>query len=237
MTEADRAAEVAMRRMIEAMFPAHGIIGEEFGSVRETAEYVWVLDPIDGTRAFIAAPVRPCEGLAHCIHPHLSLPSLVQESYSVSGGQLNGRFEGQGVGCADVGTPHNCGGGGDHWEWGAQLGPQTLSSRALHKLTFHHARGREGPLGVGGTARRNGVRTHCHQPAASREGRSPANGESLFRNQGDGSDSDQGDRNASNQGDGNDSEEEGRGVRASTATRRQRSLHSSPSLPPYCNTI
>lgn len=54
VTEADRAAEVAMRRMIEKTFPAHGIIGEEFGSVRAEADYVWVLDPIDGTRAFIS---------------------------------------------------------------------------------------------------------------------------------------------------------------------------------------
>ena len=54
VTEADRAAEVAMRRMIEAQFPAHGIIGEEFGSIRADAEYVWVLDPIDGTKAFIS---------------------------------------------------------------------------------------------------------------------------------------------------------------------------------------
>ena len=54
VTEADRAAEVVMRGMIEATFPGHGIIGEEFGSARETAEYVWVLDPIDGTKAFIS---------------------------------------------------------------------------------------------------------------------------------------------------------------------------------------
>lgn len=54
VTEADRAAEAAMRRMIESQFPAHGIIGEEFGSKRPDAEYVWVLDPIDGTKAFIS---------------------------------------------------------------------------------------------------------------------------------------------------------------------------------------
>lgn len=54
VTEADRAAEVAMRRMIESTFPNHGIIGEEFGSIRADAEYVWVLDPIDGTKAFIS---------------------------------------------------------------------------------------------------------------------------------------------------------------------------------------
>src|ERR1700757_4129032 len=54
VTEADRAAEAVMRRLIKASFPQHGIVGEEFGSEREDAEYVWVLDPIDGTKSFIA---------------------------------------------------------------------------------------------------------------------------------------------------------------------------------------
>jgi histidinol phosphatase-like enzyme (inositol monophosphatase family) len=54
VTEADRAAEVAMRRLIKQRFPQHGILGEEFGAEGTDAEYVWVLDPIDGTRAFIA---------------------------------------------------------------------------------------------------------------------------------------------------------------------------------------
>jgi histidinol phosphatase-like enzyme (inositol monophosphatase family) len=54
VTEADRAAEAAMRRLIQATFPHHGIIGEEFGPVQSEAEYVWVLDPIDGTKSFIA---------------------------------------------------------------------------------------------------------------------------------------------------------------------------------------
>jgi histidinol phosphatase-like enzyme (inositol monophosphatase family) len=54
VTAADRAAEAAMRALIRRNFPTHGIIGEEFGSERDDAEYVWVLDPIDGTRAFIA---------------------------------------------------------------------------------------------------------------------------------------------------------------------------------------
>ncbi|MGO9674818.1 MAG: histidinol-phosphatase [Methylocella sp.] len=54
VTEADHAAESAMRRLIIETFPRHGIIGEEFGSVRADADYVWVLDPIDGTKSFIA---------------------------------------------------------------------------------------------------------------------------------------------------------------------------------------
>lgn len=54
VTEADRAAEAVMRKLIASNFPQHGIIGEEFGSERADAEYVWVLDPIDGTKSFIS---------------------------------------------------------------------------------------------------------------------------------------------------------------------------------------
>jgi myo-inositol-1(or 4)-monophosphatase len=54
VTEADRGAEAAMRRLIGQTFPSHGIIGEEYGVDRADAEYVWVLDPIDGTKGFIS---------------------------------------------------------------------------------------------------------------------------------------------------------------------------------------
>ena len=54
VTEADRAGEAAMRQLIRRTFPTHGIIGEEFGDEQTDAEYIWVLDPIDGTRAFMA---------------------------------------------------------------------------------------------------------------------------------------------------------------------------------------
>ena len=53
VTVADRASETAMRALINASYPSHGIVGEEFGPERADAEFVWVLDPIDGTRAFI----------------------------------------------------------------------------------------------------------------------------------------------------------------------------------------
>ncbi len=53
VTEADRAAEAAIRRLIAARYPDHGVIGEEYGEDRPDADRVWVLDPIDGTRAFI----------------------------------------------------------------------------------------------------------------------------------------------------------------------------------------
>lgn len=61
VTEADRAAEAAMRRLISARHPTHGVVGEEYGEDRPDAEHVWVLDPIDGTRAFVAGlPLWTC---------------------------------------------------------------------------------------------------------------------------------------------------------------------------------
>ena len=53
VTAADRGAEELMRARIAKEFPAHGILGEEYGSERPDAEFVWVLDPIDGTKSFI----------------------------------------------------------------------------------------------------------------------------------------------------------------------------------------
>ncbi|WP_437689487.1 histidinol-phosphatase [Sorangium sp. So ce176] len=53
VTVADREAEVAMRELLAARAPGHGIVGEELGRENEGAELVWVLDPIDGTKAFI----------------------------------------------------------------------------------------------------------------------------------------------------------------------------------------
>ncbi len=53
VTAADRAAERAIRAAIAKSFPDHGILGEEFATVPGAGRYQWVLDPIDGTRAFI----------------------------------------------------------------------------------------------------------------------------------------------------------------------------------------
>lgn len=74
VTEADRAAEAAMRAIINAERPGDGIIGEEYGREREDAARVWVLDPIDGTRAFVAG--RPLFG---------TLIALVEEDRPVLG--------------------------------------------------------------------------------------------------------------------------------------------------------
>ncbi len=52
VTQADRNAEKVMRDMINKAYPTHGVIGEEFGEQDPDAEFVWVLDPIDGTKSF-----------------------------------------------------------------------------------------------------------------------------------------------------------------------------------------
>ena len=53
VTIADRETETALREAIEARYPDHGILGEEFGTTRGQARHVWVLDPIDGTKSFV----------------------------------------------------------------------------------------------------------------------------------------------------------------------------------------
>lgn len=53
VTVADRESEAAMRKLINTTCPGHGIYGEEYGLENTDAEWVWVLDPVDGTKAFI----------------------------------------------------------------------------------------------------------------------------------------------------------------------------------------
>jgi histidinol phosphatase-like enzyme (inositol monophosphatase family) len=53
VTAADKAAERAIRKAIVERFPSHGIIGEEYGTLAGDGRYSWLIDPIDGTRAFI----------------------------------------------------------------------------------------------------------------------------------------------------------------------------------------
>lgn len=53
VTETDRAVEQALRARIADRFPAHGVLGEEFGAEGLDQEFVWVIDPIDGTKAFV----------------------------------------------------------------------------------------------------------------------------------------------------------------------------------------
>ena len=68
VTIADREAEAAMRVLIAEAFPAHGILGEEYGNERCDAEFVWVLDPIDGTKSFITG--KPSFGTLIALMQH-----------------------------------------------------------------------------------------------------------------------------------------------------------------------
>jgi myo-inositol-1(or 4)-monophosphatase len=98
VTEADRAAEAAIRHKIRATFPGHGVVGEEYGSERLDAEFVWVLDPIDGTKTFIAGMPgwgtligllrngQPCYGMMH--------QPFTKERFSGDGGSA--RYRGPG---------------------------------------------------------------------------------------------------------------------------------------------
>ncbi len=97
VTAADRGAEDLMRGLIRKKFPGHGIVGEESGAERPDAEFVWVLDPIDGTQSFTAAvPLfGTLIGLIHqgqpvlgCIHQPILKQLLVGDNRSAS---LNGK--------------------------------------------------------------------------------------------------------------------------------------------------
>jgi histidinol phosphatase-like enzyme (inositol monophosphatase family) len=100
VTEADRAAEAVMRRMIQANFPQHGIVGEEFGNEREDAEYVWVLDPIDGTKSFISG--FPTWGtLIALMHKKTPVFGMMHQPY------IGERFSG------DSGSAHYSGSAGE----------------------------------------------------------------------------------------------------------------------------
>ncbi|MCC7427448.1 MAG: inositol monophosphatase family protein [Alphaproteobacteria bacterium] len=81
VTAADRAAEQAMRKVLAERFPDHGVLGEEYGQERADAPFQWVLDPIDGTKAFVTG--RPIFGsLIALLHEgvpllgHISQPVL-----------------------------------------------------------------------------------------------------------------------------------------------------------------
>lgn len=98
VTIADRQAEERMRAILEAEVPDHGILGEEYGTVRADAEWVWVLDPVDGTRAFITGmPIfGTLIGLCHRGRPVLGIidqPILRERWLGHTGAQstLNGR--------------------------------------------------------------------------------------------------------------------------------------------------
>lgn len=97
VTAADRGAEELMRNLIRKRYPEHGIIGEEFGSDKPDAEFVWMLDPIDGTKSFITgvplwgtliALLHHGQPILGCIHQPVMAQLLIGDGSTTT---LNGR--------------------------------------------------------------------------------------------------------------------------------------------------
>jgi len=100
VTVADKEAESLLRRLISARYPAHGIMGEEHGqkSTNPSARYQWVIDPIDGTKSFVAGVPIYATLLAlmdgdQAIIGIIHLPALNETIYATRGGGCywNGR--------------------------------------------------------------------------------------------------------------------------------------------------
>ena len=78
VTAADQQAEQAIRAFLAERFPDHGIWGEEYGADRPDAEWLWLLDPIDGTRAFVTG--RPLFGtLISLLHKGVPVLGLIDQ--------------------------------------------------------------------------------------------------------------------------------------------------------------
>lgn len=124
VTAADRATEAAIRQAISDRFPSHGITGEEHGSAGLDREYVWVIDPIDGTKSFISGvPLfgtligvlwhgRPVVGVIH-------MPGL-KETFAGSA-ELGSSFNGAPIRCRTGVAPEDA----------------FLCYNELHKLVRH----------------------------------------------------------------------------------------------------
>jgi inositol-phosphate phosphatase / L-galactose 1-phosphate phosphatase / histidinol-phosphatase len=87
VTQADREAEAVMRDLIRKAYPQHGILGEEFGAENTSAEFVWTLDPIDGTISFVTGcPLfGTLIGLLHTNRPILGRSTTPYSTSCVSG--------------------------------------------------------------------------------------------------------------------------------------------------------
>jgi myo-inositol-1(or 4)-monophosphatase len=96
VTAADRAGEAAMRTLIKRTFAEHGIVGEEYGNECEDAEYVWTLDPIDGTKSFISGmPIwGTLIGLSHRARPVFGMMHQPFTRERFSGDGVAARYRG-----------------------------------------------------------------------------------------------------------------------------------------------
>lgn len=90
VTKADRQAELLMRERIAAAFPDDGVVGEEHGEIKRSSPFQWILDPIDGTKSFIAGVplysvligvLREGQSVSGVIH----VPGLEETVYAAKG--------------------------------------------------------------------------------------------------------------------------------------------------------
>jgi len=99
VTEADRAAETAMRAVLANLRPDDAILGEEFGMQSGLSGLTWVLDPIDGTRAFLSG--APTWGVLVAVSDETGpIYGIIDQPY------IGERFEG-GLGCAAFAGPRS----------------------------------------------------------------------------------------------------------------------------------
>lgn len=90
VTVADRDTEQRMRQQIQSLFPADSILGEEFGSIQGDSGYRWIMDPIDGTKAFIGGvplygTMLGLEWEGRCIAGAVVIPALGEGVYACEG--------------------------------------------------------------------------------------------------------------------------------------------------------
>jgi len=112
VTQGDRAGERAIRDLITARYPTHGIVGEEFGVTHGTSPVSWIIDPVDGTRAFMSG-VPTWGTLIGAIHHGTPVLGVMDQPYTGE------RFCGGPAG-ATLTTP---------------AGPQTIACRACETLS------------------------------------------------------------------------------------------------------
>lgn len=81
VTEADKAAERVIRRVLRERHPEHGVLGEEYGRIEGTEPYTWVIDPIDGTKAFITG--APLWGtLIGVLHESRAIAGMMHQPFT-----------------------------------------------------------------------------------------------------------------------------------------------------------